>query len=89
LREREARIECRLHEDGPYQTCCFSGGKPVWTDRKDIERIPRVVNDWLAWSDDELFEACRRHGLPVDAGMWFSVRQDRFVFDLSFGACHG
>lgn len=89
LREREARIECRLHEDGPYQTCCFSGGKPVWTDRKDIECIPRVVNDWLAWSDDELFEACRRHGLSVDAGMRFSVRQDRFVFDLSFGACHG
>lgn len=57
-----------------------------------IERVDRVENDWLAWSVEELKEACEEEEIALSTGLSFSIMmkmeedaEKDLIYDKSFG----
>lgn len=65
--------------------------KEYFWDKTDFASTPRVSNDWLTWTNDELYEACLDadinplDGMSIDLTVYGNEEQARLVWDSSFG----
>lgn len=91
LREQDDSFDVSVNEEERYFFLLPSNGEFRWVDRSSfVQTIPRVSNDWLVWSPEQLFEECRRSGIDWEKGMRVSIRHYRdetaqLIVDRSFG----
>jgi CRISPR-associated endonuclease/helicase Cas3 len=88
LREDTPEIEAMVDETERFRLWLREAGKDACWVTRTPQETPRIGNDWLAWSLDELMACCRELGLPTEQGIRFSLTREDFSMDWSFGAHH-